>query len=137
MIERSFDWQKLEEVVTPYKHEWVGFNAQDLLKDYNNILLWDGEDNYGLFEASLPGEYFGHYLFGSARGRRALTVARQMLDHFFSEYGAVVVRGQTPVEHKGALGLNKLLGFKTIGIEQTVAGPCEQVFLTKEGFYNE
>lgn len=136
MIERTSCWKGLALVAASFAQpDWVGFNPQSLIEDTDNVLLTDGADNYGLLEFSQPGEYFGHYLFGSARGRTAYTVAHEMLDYFFTNYPAFVVLGQTPVEHLGALWLNKKLGFKKIGTEHTEAGLCDRVFLTKEGFY--
>lgn len=122
--------------MSPFKHEWVGFDAKALIEDDDNILLTDGEGNYGLFEYRSPGEYTGHYLFGTARGQRAVETAKQILDHFFSSYPVEIIHGLTPVEHTGALRMNKQLGLVTVKTVDTEAGPCEQVYLTKEGFYN-
>lgn len=133
---RTKDWQSLDKVMTPFKHEWLGFDPEKLVADEDNILLTDGEDNYGLFEYRAPGEYDGHYLFGNARGEQAVTTAKQLLRHFFLSYPVEIIYGLTPVEHTGALRMNKRIGLVTIATVQTKAGPCERVFLTKEGFFN-
>lgn len=124
-------------MVAKYKEAWVGFDAQRLIDDEDNILVTDGEDNYGLFEFHRPGIYYGHYLF-TARGPEVTEkVARNLLGFFFKEFPVRVVLGLTPIEHSGALRLNRRLGFTFHNIVNTEAGPHYQVSLKKDDFKYE
>jgi hypothetical protein len=133
---RSYDWKALDKVVEKYKEAWIGFDPEALIGNEHNILVTDGEENYGLFEEHAPGVYYGHYMF-TVRGPQTLNVARNLLGFFFKEYDARAVLGLTPVEHTGALSLNKKLGFTFHGIIDTEAGPHYQVSIKKEDFKYE
>lgn len=134
---RSFDWRDMERVVSKYKEAWIGFDPQELIENEDNILVTDGEGNYGLFEFEMPGVYYGHYLFTARGPDNTYEVARTLLAFFFREFPAMEVRGLTPVEHKGALRLNKRLGFTFHGVVDTEAGPHFEVSLTKDDFRYE
>lgn len=116
-----------------YKHAWVGFDAKQLVEDEENILITDDAENFGLFEYHEPGVYYGHYLFRE-RGPNTEQVARNLLSFFFREFPVYVVLGLTPVEHSGALRLNKKLGFTFHGVVDTEAGPHYKVSLNKDDF---
>lgn len=134
---RSYDYETLDNVVAPYKHEWVGFNAQSLVQNPLNILVTDGNKNFGLFEYEEPLTYYGHYLF-SVRGEdKTYKTAYKLLDFFFTNFPVETILGLTPVEHKGALRLNKKIGLKTYGLTDTEAGWHYEVKLTRKDFYNE
>lgn len=135
MIVRSYDYEDLDRVMTPFKADWVGFDTKSLLEDEDNILLFDGVDNYGLLEYIREGEYYGHYLFGSARGRQAVKTAKAIIDYAFTEYPIKLFRGKTPLTNVGALWLNNKLGLISDGIEHSEIGWLELTYLTKEGFY--
>lgn len=130
---RSFDWEGLDAVVTDYKDTWIGFDAEELVENEDNILVTDEEGNFGLFEFSRPGIYYGHYMF-TERGPRTEEIARNLLGFFFKEFPVTLVLGMTPVEHKGALNLNRKLGFTFQGVTDTGAGPHFIVSLKKEDF---
>lgn len=131
---RSFDHKGLDKVVEKYKHAWIGFDAQQLVDDEDNILVTDGEDNYGLFEYDSPGNYYGHYMFTARGPDNTEEVARKLLSFFFTEFPVRMVLGLTPVEHEGALRLNRRLGFTFHNIIDTEAGPHYQVSLKKDDF---
>lgn len=135
-VRRSFDSYYLEETMSPFMKDAVGFEPVTLLKDSRTVLLVDDKDNFGLFEYDSPGIYYGHYLFGSARGRKAFSLAKEMLTYFFKQHPVEKIYGETPIDHSGALGLTTLLGFEEVGVEETEAGPMVLSVLTKEGFLN-
>lgn len=121
-------------MVEKYKHAWVGFNPQELVENEENILVTDGDNNYGLFEFHEPETYYGHYMF-TARGiENTEEVARNLLNFFFQISPCKQVLGLTPVDHTGALRLNKALGFTFHDVIDTEAGPHYQVSLKKEDF---
>lgn len=136
MITVTTDWQKLDEAMKPFSEDWVGFDTESLVSKEGNILLTDGTDNYAMFEvSSSEGVVKGHYLFGSARGREAVNLSKRFLSKLFNDYPAInVVIGRTPTYQKGALWLNKQLGFTSIGSEEINDKTYEIVALTREGF---
>jgi hypothetical protein len=80
-----------------------------------------------------PSTVFGHYFFWS-RGRQARDEGKQFLEEIFTtpEYNVEVILGLTPVEHKGALWMNKQLGFTEIGQTDSIVGQLKIVMLTKK-----
>ena len=134
MNHRSFDWEGLDRVASKYKHAWIGFDPKALVENEENVLVTDGESNYGLFEYHEPEVYYGHYMFTARGAENTLAVAKNLLGFFFQTVPCKVVLGLTPVEHTGALRLNKALGFTFHDIIQTEAGPHYQVSLKKEDF---
>lgn len=121
-------------MVEKYKHAWVGFDAKELVENEDNVLVTDGENNYGLFEFYEPGVYHGHYMF-TARGKENTeAVAKTLLGFFFQLVPCTEVLGLTPVTHRGAIRLNQLLGFTFHDVIETEAGPHYQVSLKKEDF---
>lgn len=134
---RSLDYKTLDRVVEKYKHEWIGFDAKELVYNPKNILVTDGNRNFGLFEYEEEGIYYGHYLFSARGPEKTYKIAKHLIDYLFKNYPVETILGLTPVEHEGALRLNKRLGLKTYGLVDTDAGWHYQVKLTKEDFYNE
>lgn len=107
-----------------------GFEGIDLQRD----ILIKHRDDMALFEVD-GSIYTGHYFFVS-RGDKAYDVARLFLDFIFTEYPVEVIKGLTPVYHRGALWLTKKLGFTDYGIADTVAGEMRLSLLTRRE-YNE
>lgn len=122
--------------MSPYENELVGFDPVEWLANGDNVCLTDGHGNFTLFERSVPKTVIGHY-FLVARGKEAFAICKEFLDEIFSgPYDVKIIYGLTPVEKKGALWMNKRLGFKSHGLIDTVAGPCEMVSMTKEDWTN-
>lgn len=134
---RSYDWITLDKVVEKYKHDWIGFNAKELVEDERNVLVEDENNNFGLFEFEMPGVYFGHYLFSTRGPEKTYEVAKNLLGFFFEFFPAEIVLGLTPTEHTGAINLNKKLGLSFHRIVETEAGPHYEVSITKRKFINE
>lgn len=108
----------------------LSIDMQKWIEDDRNIALQEG-DNYGVFEFNRPHVYTGHYFFGSARGKEAIRLSKDILDSVFNDYDAEVIQGLTPSHHKGALWLNRQLGFTNYGVTDTVAGEHQIFILTK------
>ncbi len=129
-IVREWNLEPLLKTMEPYL-PILGFNPEEWLSNPLNVALTDSEGNYSLFEREALGVVSGHY-FMVARGREAFKLAKQMLHEIFTgPYDVKVIRGFTPVEHKGALWMNKQLGFKEYGNVETQAGTMRLVILTK------
>lgn len=135
MIERVKDATGLKAVMaaTPaLKHvycdldEWIA---------YDNNIAYKGEgENYGVFEYEYPGVYTGHYFFKDARGKTAFDLSKAILHKVFTDHGACLIRGLTPIDHKGALAMNRRLGFKPYGLVDTPAGTHEIYCLQAKDF---
>lgn len=134
MIYREYSPELMTKALCLYRDDIV-VNPELWLTEEDNYLLTDGNGNYGLFEGSGHDVYFGHYFF-KARGREAVRVANEILSCIFGLYRAEVIKGLTPVEHRGALWMNKTLGFKAYGVTDTTEGPHEIFIMTKKEFEN-
>lgn len=127
--EKNLD--RLLKTMNPYL-PIIGFYPEEWLSNPLNVALTDGKGNYSLYEREAKGIVSGHY-FMVARGRQALSLAKQMLTEIFTgPYDVQIVRGFTPITHKGALWMNKQLNFKGYGTVETAAGTMELVILTKK-----
>lgn len=132
MITRHYDVAELMATMGPYEQELKGFYPSEWLSNDQNICLTDGHGNFTLFERVTPNAVYGHY-FLVARGREAITLCKEFLaEAFTGPYGIETIMGITPLDKGGALWMNKKLGFKSLGITDTVVGPCELVMLTKK-----
>lgn len=132
MIKRHYEVSSLMETMGPYEKEIQGFYPEEWLADLDNICLTDGNGNFTLFEATnTKGVYYGHY-FLKARGREALRLCEEFLATFFSQPDAVTIMGITPLYKKGALWMNRKLGFKPLCVTDTIVGPCQLVILSKK-----
>ena len=131
---RTYNIEKIVQAVSQYDEQIEGFYPEEWLDNSKNIALINEKGDVALFENqnSLVNSVCGHYFFFS-RGKEAVKVAENFLDEIFSdEYLVELIIGLTPVEHKGAIWLNKRLGFKEHGEVDTVIGPCKFVLLTKQ-----
>lgn len=131
---RTYDINKVRAAVSQYADQIVGFDPKDWLSNPKNIALINDNDDIALFEnqVSLTNTVCGHYFFFS-RGKHAIKAAKEFLHELFSnDYPVETITGLTPEDHKGALWMNKQLGFKDYGSVDTAIGPCRFVMLTKE-----
>lgn len=131
---RTYDVVKIKAAVSQYAQQIEGFYPEDWIENRLNVALINNNDDIALFENQhgLENTVCGHYFFFS-RGKEAVLAAKEFLKEIFSEDSYVqTIIGLTPIEHKGALWMNKQLGFKENGEVSTVVGPCKFVMLTKE-----
>lgn len=127
------DGLKTVMAATPALKE-VNVDLDDWIKDNRNVCYTDGEGNYGAFEYNWPGVYTGHYFFGNARGRQALSLCKRILSIFADERDWKVIRGLTPTDHKGALWMNRQIGLLHHNIVETTAGPQWVSTMTRQSF---
>lgn len=131
---RTYDLEKIIIATKQYAKEIEGFYPEEWLSNDLNIALVNDDGDVALFEhqEGLENTVCGHYFFFS-RGKQAVKAATEFLKEIFSEnYYVQTITGLTPEEHKGALWMNRRLGFKDYGQVDTCVGPCRFVMLTKE-----
>jgi len=131
---RTYNLDKIEKAVSQYSEEIVGFNPLKWVSNLNNVALINNNDDVALFERQYlnPKSVCGHYFFFS-RGKKALIAAKEFLKEIFKdEYDIEIILGLTPTDHKGALWMNKQLGFKNQDIIEGVTGPVQLVMMTKQ-----
>lgn len=132
-MSRTFDLNLVLEMTEPYRDTLHGFYPEFWIYDTRNVALTNEHGDIALFEWEQSGLMSGHYFFKS-RGRQAVNAAKAFLNELFTneEFGVIIVRGLTPLQKLGARWMNKQLKFKSYGVVNTVAGPCELVILTKQ-----
>jgi len=131
MITRTKDLDTIIKATEEYKDSLYGFYPEEWIKCDSNVALTNEYGDVSFFERELPFVVSGHYFFFS-RGKQALTEAKKMLrEAFTGPYNIEVIRGLSPLQKLGARWMNKQLGFRSYGVVQTMAGPCELVILTK------
>lgn len=130
---RTYDLAKIRNAVAQYAEEIEGFYPDEWVADERNIALINSNDDVALFEhqAELKNTVCGHYFFFS-RGKEAVKAAKQFLEEVFTTTYVQTITGLTPTNHKGALWMNRRLGFKEHGEVATVIGPCRFVMMTKD-----
>jgi hypothetical protein len=139
LIQRTFDPVKVKAATAQYAEEIEGFHPDDWLANDMNIALTNEDDDIALFEhqVDLTNTVCGHYFFFS-RGKKAVKASKEFLEEIFSgKYYVETIIGLTPETHKGALWMNRRLGFKDHGQVKTVIGPCRFVMLTKEQWHKD
>lgn len=121
----------IEEAIGLYPFEDIILDAKAWIDTPENFALTDDRGNIGMFETFTPGVYTGHYFFKD-KGKAAKELAIKMLAEAFET--AEIVRGLTPVKHKAALYMTRMLGFKSYGEVDTWIGPCVIFMMTKAEF---
>jgi RimJ/RimL family protein N-acetyltransferase len=129
---RTYETAKVKAATAQYAEEIVDFDPDEWLDDPKNIALININDDVALFEnqALSHKAVCGHYFFFS-RGKEAVKAAQAFLKEIFS-YDIETIVGITPTDNKGALWMNRRLGFKEYGKMDTHVGPCRLVVLTKK-----
>lgn len=130
------DKEIILQAIKPYLRELHGFVIEDFVDDDENFAFTNDNYDVSLFQMQRRGVYCGHYFFHS-RGRAAVKAAKEMLREAFETGNIEVIEGITPLQKLGARWMNKQLGFKSYGVSQTKAGPCELVILTKDEWSQE
>ena len=130
---RTYDVDKVKAAIAQYADQIVGFNPEEWLGNPKNVALINNNHDVALFEsqADLFNTVCGHYFFFS-RGKEAVKAAQEFLEEVFTETYIETITGLTPLDNKGALWINRRLGFKEYGEVSTVVGPCRFVMMTKD-----
>lgn len=130
---RTHDVNKIKKAVSQYSKEVEGFVPEEWVNNDLNIALINSSDDIALFEHQykLKNTVCGHYFFFS-RGKDAVKAAQEFLKEAFTNTYIETIIGLTPLDHKGALWLNRKLGFQEHGEVSTSVGPCRFVMLAKE-----
>jgi RimJ/RimL family protein N-acetyltransferase len=92
------------------------------------------DDSVGLLTYEYPGVYNGHWFF-KVRGRKALDLAKRILDVMYTDYGLQCLVGHTPVNNKAARWAARQIGMKSYGILTFSNGDHELFCMTKDEFY--
>lgn len=136
---RTYDLDIITKAVSQYAEQITGFDPEEWTKNTWNVALTNDNEDIALFERQELNSLavFGHYFFWS-RGKDAVKAAKQFLNEIFTEgYGVEVIMGLTPAEHKGALWLNRQLGFLPLDIINSRVGDLQMVILTKNDWENK
>lgn len=138
-MQRTIKEYDVLQATDAYMKDIEGFYPESWLDNDANVALIDPETkDVALFERQhkTPHVVHGHYFFHS-RGKGAVKSAIAALNELFSgKYNVEVVCGFTPLDNKGALWMNRRLGFTSHGSISTAAGPCDFVVLTKQEWEN-
>lgn len=130
---RSFDPEVMRKAAEPYPElippdtdfaAWLG--------NVKNVMLEDN-GSVGLAVYEYPGVYTGHYFF-KVGGRKALSLARDMMNWMIENQGAKAFTGITPADNKAARWFNRNLGFTSFGLVDTERGPHEMFCITADEF---
>lgn len=130
MIRRTFDAADINPIVNhPAVLPSLALGAfdeidmQPLLDNQRNICLF-GEFGGAILVWTGPGIYDAHdFILPEGRGKWAKSACRLMLQSVFDHYGARMIWAQTPVENRACRMFNRLLGFKSEGIETIIPIP--------------
>lgn len=136
-MNRSYDPEVFREAyhLCPTADEEIDYAAW--INNKNNIMLTSGKD-VGCATYDYPGVYSVHWFFREAKGRAAITLARNLLREMFTTYGAETIRGVTPMSIKAARWLAKQVGLTSYGIlDYHDAEPHELMCITKEEFMRQ
>lgn len=137
VIKRSFDGELFKEALARAPQGMnEGFDHQAHLDNHDHIMLVNDKGDVGFLCCEYPGVYTGHWFYNS-RGKEALEVGRQMLDHVFTNYPVKVIRGLTKRDILGARWLARKVGFTSFGLLLMDDGEYELFCLTKEDFYKK
>lgn len=128
---RSFDPEVMREAAEPYP-ELIppDTDFQAWLSHTENVMLVEG-DSVGLAVHEYPGVYTGHYFF-RVGGRKALNLAREMMNWMIDNQGAKAFTGITPADNKAARWFNRNLGFTSYGLIDSPKGQHEMFCITAE-----
>lgn len=133
-VQRTKDLDVVNAATAQYKDQMLNFYPDFWLGIPANVALVNDKGDVALFERmnDLDQTVIGHYFFHS-RGREAVRTAQEMLSEIFlGPYDVTSIVGLTPLDNKGALWMNRRLGFKHDEEVMTEAGPARFVLLTKQ-----
>lgn len=107
-----------------------GLSGADWLANGRNVPIVMGDD-IALFDDEGDSVYQVHFLFTS-RGKAAVASAKESFKQMFERYGADLIFGLVPNFRRDVKMLARWAGGKSVGLRETVHGPCELFVLSKE-----
>lgn len=130
-MHRSFNPEDMKRATAPYP-ELIpeDFDFEGWVGNENNVMLVEGE-SAGMAVMEYPGVYTGHYFF-KVHGRDALRLANKMMNWMIENKEAKVFTGLTPTDRPHAQKFNRLLGFTSCGLVETVRGSEEMFCMTAD-----
>ena len=132
-VRRTFAAADVAAQTDKVMHELPCFWPASWVEARENYSIVDNDGNVSLLEYVSPGVYHPHLYF-SARGREAVSVAKEMLTWIFNMTPAEVLLGETPILAKGAWWVVRQLGFEPMGLAASEWGPIRLSRMTKERF---
>lgn len=134
---RTIDWEKMVQDLWVHRKYLEGFDPKSWLENPDNIAL-EKNGNYTLYEHKGKGIYTAHIFFTNVKGREAVKLASEMLDHLFTYYPFLLTLvGLTPLENRPARWLARQVGFSSQGPLEWEGRWCEHFVLTDKQFYNK
>lgn len=120
------------------EHVAPGYDSFDLTEfvyDTDNVCLMSN-GAVAIFAGIGDAAYEGHYLFPAyVRGRKALTVAKDMLRAMFTTYKARAIHGHVSRSHRAARTLTRALGFTVVGDSRDALGrECVHYLLERDAW---
>lgn len=133
----DFDTRALQKTLSLYPSLTSEVTALEYLNGKNQV-WYDGEGNFNLLTWNGEGVYTAHYFFPTKRGRAALDMVKAGLKAVFVDNDEIqVLRGLTPVTQRGAIWMNRQLGFKSYGTVEDGERSYEIFILTKKEYLGE
>jgi len=113
--------------VTDKHLDYFSFDAEKWLSEEKNVALKDGA-NIAFGEYKLPGVYFVHFCFHTAKGRTAIELTKEMLETFSELAPVRICIGLITEENKKARWLIRQVGFTSLDMVETELGLCEMFY---------
>lgn len=136
-MQRSYDRDILQEVSDHYPEMIPPHIVDPWIENPHNVMYVEGR-SVGLATFEYKGVYSVHWFYTDEhRGRKALDLARQMIDALFTDTDAQIIRGITKSSLKGARWACRQLGYTSHGLMDFTSGEHELFTMTKDQFYNK
>lgn len=123
---RVADYNEVLSVTDQYP-EYFTFDIERWFSDSRNVALKQ-DDNVCFGEYKTPGVYHVHFCYGSARGREAISLTKEMFVVFCRDHPVRIGIGLIHHQNRKALWLIRQVGFESLGMIETDNGLCEMFF---------
>lgn len=110
--------------------EYFTFDEEEWLSNLDNYALVSG-DNVAFAEYKLPGVYWVHFCFNSARGRKAISLVKEIREAFIHTKEVRALIGLIELKNKKARWLIRQAEFESLGEIETHLGRCELFYWLK------
>lgn len=122
-MHRVTDYAEVRSVTDQYP-EYFTFDIEKWFSDDRNVCLKEG-DNVTFGEYKTPGVYHVHFCYGSARGREAISLTKDMFRKFCQDHPVKIGIGLIHHQNRKALWVIRQVGFTSLGMIETENGLCE------------